>query len=71
MSTPEYLGRGKPDGSIMGRASGSGSKIGFYGTTPVSLQTATVGIVADATTTSLRVAVNSIIANSAVYGLDM
>jgi len=83
----EYLGRGKADGVIMGRSSGNGAKIGFYGTTPVAIQTAsTAPSTASAVTTggttlwgfstqtqaeAIVTAVNSIIDNSAAYGLDL
>ena len=83
----EYLGRGKADGTIFGRESGNGSKIGFYGTTPVAKQTASTAVgTASAITagptgqfgfaTSTQAdamvsAINSIITNSAAYGIDM
>jgi hypothetical protein len=51
MAAPEYVGRGKEDGVIMGRSSGNGSKIGFFGTTPVVKQTGAA--VATDTTTSI------------------
>jgi len=49
----EYVGRGKADGINLGRASGNGSKIGFYGlTTPIAKATITLG--AGTTTTLLK-----------------
>ena len=50
----EYVGRGKADGTVMGRSgSGNGAKIGFYGlTTPIVKATITLG--AGTTTTLLK-----------------
>jgi len=60
----EYVGRGKADGTILGRASGNGAKIGFFGSTTVVQQTgAAAGT--NATTTqalanALRTACNNL-----------
>ncbi len=62
------LDNGNPDGVILGQ---SGNKVGFYGTTPVAIQTATTAIAGASTTTSTKAAINSIITNAAAYGLDL
>jgi UDP-N-acetyl-D-mannosaminuronic acid transferase (WecB/TagA/CpsF family) len=82
----EYVGRGKADGLIIGRASGNGAKIGFFGTTPVALQTASTAVgtasaITGSTTTwgfatstqadAMVTAINSIITNAAAYGADL
>jgi hypothetical protein len=74
MSTPEYLGHGNDDGTIMGR--GTTDKLGFYGlATPIvqpaataQSAVATAAITTLATTptaTDIAVAVNSLISNQA------
>jgi len=83
----EFVGRGAEDGIILGRTGGNGSKVGFYGTTPVALQTASTAVgTASVVTTgasdqwgfasstqadALVTGINSIIVNSAAYGIDM
>lgn len=41
MTDPTYLGDGAPDGVIVERSSG---KIGFYGTTPATVQSVTANV---------------------------
>ena len=62
-----HVDNGNPDGVIVGQ---SGNKVGFYGTTPVAIQTATTAV-STALTGYLMTAVNSIITNAAAYGLDL
>lgn len=41
MATPTYVGDGNDDGEVLGRSSG---KVGFYGTTPVTIQSVTSNV---------------------------
>lgn len=45
----EYVGDGRPDGTIVGRT--STEKVGFFGTTPVAQQSAVTAVTTTITTT--------------------
>jgi hypothetical protein len=76
----EYLGKGKPDGTVLGHS--ATEKIAFFNATPVAQQTAATAVgTASATTGSygfatgtqadaIVSAVNQIITNLANLGLD-
>ena len=64
MAEYEYIGDGRPDGTVIGRV--AAEKIGFHGATPVIQQTL-VATGTNAATT--QAAVNSVIALLQTYGL--
>jgi len=58
MASPDYVGKGNPDGTVMGQT--TTEKIGFFGSTPVVKQTG-AAVATDLTTdivltTALRLA---------------
>ena len=63
MAEYEYIGDGRPDGTIVGRT--TTEKVGFYGTTPV-VQQANIATGTDTATT--QAAVNSVIAALETFG---
>lgn len=58
MAEYEYVGDGRPDGTVVGRA--STELIGFYGTTPIVQATVAATTTTTATTTALQTDVDAI-----------
>jgi hypothetical protein len=54
MAEYEYIGDGRPDGTIVGRA--ATEKVGFYGTTPVVQPAPAVAVGTDLATVILELA---------------
>ena len=67
MADPNYSGDGRPDGEIMGRASG---KLSFFGvTTTVTRQVVAATTTTTGTTTALQTDVDAIRAGLTALGL--
>lgn len=54
----EYIGDGRPDGTIFGRT--SSEKIGFFGTTPIAQASVAATTTTTATTTALQTDIDAI-----------
>ena len=58
MAEYEYIGDGRPDGTIVCRA--ATEKVGFYGTTPIVQATVAATTTTTATTTALQTDIDAI-----------
>lgn len=78
MAEYEYIGDGRPDGTIIGRT--STEKVGFFGTAPIDQEAANTAVTTSVTTTAtttqlastvadLVTLVNAINTNLSNYGL--